>query len=93
MSRIVHPGLSSLIKQENTASLIIIDAGPGIELKQREHVFDRFVRLESHRGTPGCGLGLSVVRAIAIHHGATISLQDANPGLCVVLSFPLSSGN
>ena len=83
----------SLIKQENTASLMIIDAGPGIELKQREHVFDRFVRLESHRGTPGCGLGLSVVRAIAIHHGATISLQDANPGLCVVLSFPLSSGN
>jgi signal transduction histidine kinase len=49
------------------------------------------VRLESHRGTPGSGLGLSVVRAIAIQHHANISLQSANPGLRVVLQFPVAS--
>lgn len=68
--------------------LEISDQGPGIEHDQRERVFDRFVRLEPHRGTAGSGLGLSVVRAIAIRHRADLRLEAANPGLRVRLAFP-----
>jgi signal transduction histidine kinase len=68
--------------------LMVSDRGPGIAADQRERVFDRFVRLEPHRGTAGSGLGLSVVRAIAIRHRADLRLESANPGLRVRLAFP-----
>jgi K+-sensing histidine kinase KdpD len=54
----------------------------------RERACDRLVRGEAHRGTPGSGLGLSVVRAIALHHGAQCRLEPLAPGLCVRLRFP-----
>lgn len=68
--------------------LAISDQGPGIAEELHQRVFDRFVRGESHRGTPGTGLGLSVVRAIAIRHGADLRLELADPGLRVLLRFP-----
>jgi signal transduction histidine kinase len=68
--------------------LSISDQGPGIAPELHERVFDRFVRGESHRGTSGTGLGLSVVRAIAIRHRADLRLESAAPGLRVVLRFP-----
>ena len=68
--------------------LVVADDGPGIPAGERERVFDRFVRLEAHRGSPGSGLGLSLVRAIAVRHGATVALRDATPGLAVVVAFP-----
>ena len=72
----------------NEVLMSISDSGPGIAAELRERVFDRFVRGESHRGTPGTGLGLSVVRAIAIRHGADLRLESAAPGLRVLLRFP-----
>ncbi|CAN5271993.1 ATP-binding protein [soil metagenome] len=68
--------------------LEIGDSGPGIPDELHERVFDRFVRGDSHRGSPGSGLGLSVVRAIAIRHGAELRLQPGQPGLRVLLRFP-----
>ncbi|MEP6880520.1 MAG: ATP-binding protein [Dokdonella sp.] len=80
----------SLQQQRDEVLLVISDQGPGIDNAQRERVFDRFVRLEPHRGTAGSGLGLSVVRAIAIRHRADLRLEAANPGLRVRLAFPAS---
>jgi len=51
-------------------------------------VLERFVRLEPSRGTPGTGLGLAFVAAVAKLHGASLSLEDAAPGLRVVLRMP-----
>ncbi|MGN6152126.1 MAG: ATP-binding protein [Lysobacteraceae bacterium] len=68
--------------------LALRDRGPGIPEADRERVFDRLVRLESHRGSPGNGLGLSVVRAIATRHRAEVRLDDAAPGLRVSVRFP-----
>ena len=79
-----------LAARQGEAVLTISDQGPGIAPEWRERVFDRFVRGESHRGTPGTGLGLSLVRAIAIRHGAELRLESAEPGLRVQLRFPLA---
>ncbi len=70
------------------AVLEVRDHGPGIAEADRESVLDRFVRLEPSRSTPGNGLGLSLVRAVARRHGATVSLGDNQPGLKVRLEFP-----
>ncbi|MGH7116570.1 MAG: sensor histidine kinase, partial [Stellaceae bacterium] len=61
---------------------------PGVPADRREAVFDRFVRLEGSRSTPGNGLGLSLVRAVARRHHGTVSLADNQPGLKVRLEFP-----
>ncbi|RWC66479.1 MAG: HAMP domain-containing protein [Mesorhizobium sp.] len=66
----------------------VADNGPGIPAGEREKVFQRLYRLDHSRSTPGSGLGLSLVRAIADLHGATIALEDRRPGLAVVVSFP-----
>ena len=70
------------------AEVYVADTGPGIPPDQRERVFDRFHRLESSRSTPGSGLGLSLVRAVARLHGATIRLRDNAPGLRITLLLP-----
>jgi len=59
----------------------VADNGPGIPEAEREHVFRRFYRLESSRTTPGSGIGLSLVAAIASRHGGRVTLKDAAPGL------------
>ncbi|HEX7382794.1 MAG TPA: HAMP domain-containing sensor histidine kinase [Burkholderiaceae bacterium] len=74
--------------RDGQVELTLGDAGPGIAPADRERVFDRFVRLEAHRGTPGNGLGLSLVRAIAVRHGAELHLASADPGLVVRVRFP-----
>ena len=67
---------------------MVRDSGAGIPAAEREHVLERFVRLESSRHTPGNGLGLSLVKAVARLHGAELRLGDAGPGLTVTLRFP-----
>jgi signal transduction histidine kinase len=73
---------------ESSARVAVADSGPGIPADRREAVFDRFVRLEGSRSTPGNGLGLSLVRAVARLHDGTATLEDNNPGLRAVLTLP-----
>jgi signal transduction histidine kinase len=68
--------------------LSISDRGPGIPEDQRKYVLQRFVRLEQSRNTPGTGLGLSLVAAVAQMHGASLTLSDNAPGLCITIAFP-----
>ncbi len=68
--------------------LEIADTGPGVPAAHREHVFDRFFRLENSRSTPGNGLGLSLVRAVVKLHGGEIRLEDNSPGLKAVMILP-----
>jgi signal transduction histidine kinase len=63
------------------------DDGPGIPADEYEHVFKRFYRLEHSRYTPGNGLGLSLVAAVARLHGARIEMLDNSPGLKLKLWF------
>jgi hypothetical protein len=79
--------LLSAHQQDGRAALEVSDCGPGIPEAERETVFDRFVRLEPSRSTPGNGLGLSLVRAVARLHNGTVALGDNRPGLKVRLEF------
>lgn len=63
----------------------VADDGPGIALADRERIFDRFYRLEKSRTTPGTGLGLSLVHAIALAHGFNIDVQDNSPGTVIIV--------
>ena len=72
---------------EGQRLISITDDGPGIPPCEHEHVFKRFYRLEQSRYTPGNGLGLSLVAAVARLHGARIELLPSAPGLKVKLWF------
>ncbi len=74
---------------EEGVFLSIADSGPGIPAQECQHVLERFVRLDQTRSMPGTGLGLSFVRAVAELHEAQLCLEDAEPGLRVVLRFPV----
>lgn len=67
------------------------DDGPGIPLDEHEKIFRRLYRLEKSRTSPGTGLGLSLVKAVADLHAAEIQLEDAAPGLRIVIQFPRPS--
>ena len=69
-------------------SLLVADCGPGIPPSERSQVFKRFYRLEHSRNSPGNGLGLSLVAAVANMHGIRIEMADNAPGLRVELHFP-----
>lgn len=88
-----HAGAGSRIRVRASsngsgAQLTVIDDGPGVPAAERERLFDRFYRLERSRSTPGSGLGLALVSAVAELHGAEVKLADANPGLEACVTFP-----
>lgn len=69
-------------------TLTVADDGTGIPQAERQNVLKRLYRLDRSRTTPGNGLGLPLVAAIAEAHGATLTLGDSDPGLTVTLAFP-----
>lgn len=60
--------------------IAVADSGPGLPAEDRARAGERFFRADASRGTPGSGLGLSLVRAVAHLHGGDLSLADAEPG-------------
>ncbi len=81
--------ISLVVKLEKgRASMTISDTGPSIPQELRGKVFERLYRLESSRTSPGSGLGLSLVAAVAKSHNIEVKLSDNNPGLVVTLDFP-----
>jgi signal transduction histidine kinase len=73
--------------------IIVEDNGPGIPAEAMEQVFAPFYRLEDSRNreTGGVGLGLSIARAIARHHGGDVVLANCAKGLQATISLPLLS--
>ncbi len=70
--------------------ITVTDDGPGIPAADRERVFDRFTRLDDARARDagGSGLGLAIVRELVRRHRGTVTLGDADPGLCVEVRLP-----
>ena len=70
------------------SEIIVSDQGPGIPETDRARATERFFRGEAARHTPGSGLGLALVQAVAQLHAGFLHLEDAGPGLVVVLGLP-----
>ncbi len=68
--------------------ITVADQGPGIPPEDRQRATERFFRGESARSTPGSGLGLALVQAVAVLHGGTLRLEDNLPGLRAVIALP-----
>lgn len=71
-------------------SLSVLDHGPGIDVEDRDRIFERFQRLEGAENAPGLGLGLSIVRGLMEACDGQIEVEDApGGGAAIRLSFPL----
>jgi signal transduction histidine kinase len=79
--------LSGGIEGDNVV-ISVADRGRGIPPEDREHVLERFVRLDESRSKPGNGLGLSLVAGVMKLHGGQVALEDNEPGLKVRLILP-----
>ncbi|WP_375186461.1 ATP-binding protein [Pseudooceanicola sp.] len=66
----------------------IADTGPGVPDDLRERAFDLFTRAERDVGKSGHGLGLALVKAIALRHGARIDLLATEKGFRIEILWP-----
>ena len=64
------------------------DRGPGIAEADRAQAVKRFGRLDAARSTPGAGLGMALVEAVARLHGGRFELADNAPGLVARIVLP-----
>jgi signal transduction histidine kinase len=69
-----------------TVGFEVVDTGPGIPAAEREAVLRRFYRTEASRHTPGSGLGLALVAAVARLHGMDLTIADAEPGCRITVT-------
>lgn len=75
--------------------LVVADDGPGIPPDQREHVFERFARLDTarNRATGGTGLGLAIVGEVVAAHGGTVGVADSRVGARILVRLPPYAGS
>jgi signal transduction histidine kinase len=85
----VQPGgevsVNAVSRDGAAVEIAVADNGPGVADIEKPKLVERFYRGDTSRGTPGVGLGLSLVDAVAKLHGGFLKLTDNNPGLCVHL--------
>ena len=68
----------------------MIDNGPGIPPQDRTLIYQRFFRGSSSAGQgPGFGLGLSIVRHLALLHGGSAAIDSAGAGQGVTVTVRL----
>lgn len=78
----------TLVETGEFACLSIRDNGPGVATADLPRITKRFARVESSRGTPGYGLGLSLADAVAkLHHGR-LTLRNEKPGFSATVELP-----
>ena len=76
------------------ARVAVEDQGTGVPDADRERVFERFVRLRngSHASAEGTGLGLALVRELAMLHGGRARVEaGANGGAMFIVELPLEA--
>ncbi len=83
--------VATLKKADGTAEISVSDNGPGIADSEKSKVVERFYRGDASRGTPGVGLGLSLVQAVAKLHGSALTLSDLGPGLRAAFTLPVEA--
>jgi signal transduction histidine kinase len=77
---------------DGKVQLSVADDGPGIPDDEKPKVSARFYRGDASRGTPGVGLGLTLVASVAKVHGGALELADNHPGLRAKMIISAQSG-
>ncbi|HZS91056.1 MAG TPA: chemotaxis protein CheB [Chloroflexota bacterium] len=73
--------------------LTVHDTGPGIPMKDQEHIFERFYRGATGGDGPGLGLGLAIARGIvALHGGRMWAESSRGVGTTFSVALPRSRG-
>lgn len=83
------PGAAVQLSADATPAgveIAVADRGPGIPEAERARATERFFRGETARNTPGSGLGLALVQAVAQLHSGSLRLVDAAPGVVAILT-------
>jgi signal transduction histidine kinase len=75
---------------EGAVEIAVADDGPGIADADKPKATERFFRGDASRGSPGVGLGLSIVDAVAKLHGGVLQLLDNHPGLRARMVLPVT---
>jgi hypothetical protein len=78
-------------RADGAVEIAVADNGPGICDAEKPRAAERFFRGDASRGTPGVGLGLSIVDAVAKLHGGALQLLDNHPGLLAQMVLPVTS--
>jgi signal transduction histidine kinase len=78
-------------RADGAVEIAVADDGPGIADADKPRATERFFRGDTSRATPGVGLGLSIVDAIAKLHGGVLQLLDNHPGLLAQMILPVSA--
>ncbi|MEO7276510.1 MAG: HAMP domain-containing sensor histidine kinase [Sphingomicrobium sp.] len=78
----------TLVAVDDHICLQVNDDGPGVAKADRSRIVERFQRLDGSRHTPGHGLGLNLVSAVAKIHGGSLIFKDNGPGLVAILELP-----
>jgi signal transduction histidine kinase len=85
------------VTRGGAAVLTVVNTGPVIPPDDLDRLYQPFQRLDTDRNGDqggGLGLGLSIVHAIAIAHGATIaSRAQPGGGLDIAVTFPPPAGS
>jgi signal transduction histidine kinase len=77
-------------RADGAVEIAVADDGPGIADADKPKAAERFFRGDLSRGTPGVGLGLSIVDAVAKLHGGVLQLLDNHPGLVAQMVLPVT---
>src|SRR5262245_21010778 len=77
--------------QDSQVVAVVADDGPGIPEEEKDRIFDRYYRLQRSIDTPGSGLGLSLVAAVAELHQMELTVGTNSPGLRMTMSFPTNA--
>jgi len=78
-------------RADGAVEIAVADDGPGIADADKPKATERFFRGDTSRGTPGVGLGLSIVDAVAKLHGGVLQLLDNHPGLLAQMVLPVTA--
>lgn len=84
----------AITEDENFAKVIITDTGNGIAKEDWDKIFEPFFRVDKSRSRSmgGAGLGLALVKEIAVRHGGDVKvIESSNKGSSIELS--LSKNN
>ncbi len=87
-----QPPRLSLRRVQGAVEVEVRDFGPGVEEAQLERLAEPFFRTDSarQRATGGVGLGMYLCRLVALAHGGSFTLRNAQPGLSILVRLSLS---